>query len=83
MTEAMEMAEQFGDEYLAVIQSFDDARRIAKQTLAADETQQVIDNLAEALMHRARRYHKCKRVDRVVPVMGSIYCGCPICDPDD
>jgi len=26
---------------------------------------------------------KCKREDRVVPILGSIYCGCPKCDPPD
>jgi hypothetical protein len=25
----------------------------------------------------------CARENRVVPVIGSIYCGCPKCDPDD
>ena len=24
----------------------------------------------------------CKRINRVVPIMGSIFCGCPKCDPD-
>lgn len=26
---------------------------------------------------------KCNREDRVVPILGSIYCGCPKCEPEE